>query len=105
MKSNPMNNSSLKMGSLLILSLFTVSVFAQNEAELKAKIEKINKEMQAAMLSGNSSANLANYTEDAISLPNYGKLATGIEEIKKSNEQMMSSGMKITKFETNTQMV
>jgi ketosteroid isomerase-like protein len=100
-----MKKSIFKIGSLLILTLFTASVFAQSEEELKAKIEKINKEMQAAMLSGNTTSGLAYYAEDAISLPSYAKMAMGIEEIKKTNEQMMSSGMKITKFETKTQMV
>lgn len=100
-----MKNLNLKVCSLIFLSLITASVFAQNETELKAKIEKINKEMQAAMLSGNTSAGLAYYAEDAISLPSYSKMAMGIEEIRKTNEQMMSSGMKITKFETTTQMV
>jgi ketosteroid isomerase-like protein len=32
-------------------------------------------------------------------------MAQGIEAIKKSNEAMMASGMKITKFETTTLMV
>ena len=44
-------------------------------------------------------------TKDAISLPNYSKMAQGIEAIKKSNEAMMASGMKMTKFETTTLMV
>jgi uncharacterized protein (TIGR02246 family) len=100
-----MKKSILKIGTLLIVSLFAASVFAQSEAELKEKIEKINKEMQAAMLSGNATAGLAYYAEDAISLPSYTKMAMGKEEIRKTNEQMMTSGMKITKFETNTQVV
>ena len=61
--------------------------------------------MQQAMLSGNLTSGLAYYAEDAISLPNYSKMAQGIEAIKKSNEAMMASGMKMTKFETTTLMV
>jgi len=100
-----MKNTFLKAVVLFVFVAFTATVAAQNTEELKAKIEKINKEMQAAMLSGNMAAVFANYTDDALSLPNYSKMAEGIDAIKKSNEQMMSSGMKITKFETQTLMV
>jgi uncharacterized protein (TIGR02246 family) len=100
-----MKNSILKSVVLIIAVAFSASVGAQNNEELKARIEKINKEMQQAMLSGNTSASLAHYANDAISLPNYSKMAQGIEAIKKSHEAMMASGMKITKFETTTLMV
>jgi len=100
-----MKNSLLKTVILIVAVAFTASVAAQNNEELKAKIEKINKEMQKAMLSGNTTASLAYYADDAISLPNYSKMAQGIEAIKKSNEAMMASGMKMTKFETTTLMV
>ena len=100
-----MKNSLLKTVILIVAVAFTASVAAQNNEELKAKIEKINKEMQQAMLSGNTTASLAYYSDDAISLPNYSKMAQGIEAIKKSNEAMMASGMKMTKFETTTLMV
>lgn len=100
-----MKRSFLKAVVLFVAVVFSSSIVAQNTDELKAKIEKINKEMQAAMLNGNSEASLAYYAEDAISLPSYSKMAQGIEAIKKTNEQMLTSGMKITKFETNTQMI
>jgi len=100
-----MKSSIVKTVLLIIAVAFSASVSAQNNEELKAKIEKINKEMQQAMLSGNTTAGLAHYANDAISLPNYGKMAQGIEAIKKSNEGMMASGMKITKFETTTLIV
>jgi len=86
----------------MFCTFITSSVSAQNPEELKTRITKINKEMQQAMLSGNISAGLAYYTQDAISLPNYSKMAQGLEAIKKLNEEMMTSGMKITSFETNT---
>jgi len=100
-----MKNSFLKAVVLVVAVAFNAAVAAQNTEELKAKIEKINKEMQSAMLSGNMTAGYAYYTDDAVSLPNNGKMAQGIDAIKKSNEQMMSSGMKITKFETQTLMI
>ena len=105
LKSNPMKNLLLKSVGLLILVVITSTAFGQSDEELKAKIERINKEMQVSMMNGNSPASMKYYTDDAISLPSYSKMAQGIEEIKKMNEQMMSSGMKFTKFETNTLMV
>ena|SRR3972149_2446277 len=82
-----------------------IAVSAQNNDELKAKIEKINKESQQAMISGNSSATLSHYATDAVSMPNYGKMAQGIDAIRKSYEGMMSGGMKINSFETQITML
>jgi len=101
-----MKNTILKAVILCITFALTASaVSAQNPEELKAKIAKINKEMQQAMVSGNSAVSLAYYASDAVSLPNYSKMAQGIDAIKQSSEAMMSSGMKITAFETNILMV
>ncbi len=90
---------------MLILVFASYGLGAQNTEELKSKIVKINKEMQQAMMSGTSTVGLAYYTADAVSMPNYGKMAKGIEAIKKSNEEMMASGMKINSFETSTNTV
>jgi len=101
-----MKNKILKVSILCIAFAFTASLAtAQNTEELKAKIEKINKELQQAMVSGNSAVSLAYYANDAISLPEYSKMAQGIDAIKQSNAAMMSSGMKITAFETKILMV
>jgi uncharacterized protein (TIGR02246 family) len=97
-----MKTTTLKALMLCIAFAFTASaVSAQHADEIKIKIEKINKEMQQAMLSGNTTASLAYYTSDAVSLPNYGKIAEGFDAIKKSSEEMAASGMKIASFETN----
>ena len=58
-----MKNSILKTVIVIMAVAFSASVAAQNNEELKAKIEKINKEMQQAMLSGNTTAGLAYYDE------------------------------------------
>lgn len=100
-----MKNLLIRAAALAAAILVVISVGAQTNEDLKAKIEKINKDMQQAMLAGNTSAVLAHYSEDAISMPNYGKMAKGIEAIKASNDQMMSSGMKITGFETHVDML
>jgi ketosteroid isomerase-like protein len=94
-----MKKSLFKSTILVLAFAFTaLTAIAQNTEELKARIEKINKEMQQAMISGQSS--YGHYAEDAVSLPNYGKMAQGIDAIKKSYADMMAGGAKITAFET-----
>lgn len=89
----------------LMLTCITISAFSQSDAELKTKISKMNKEMSQAIVEGNSEKSLSYYVQDAVSLPNYGKMAQGIEAIKKSQDEMMASGMKFSSFEFNTLMV
>ena len=84
----------------MFVIMFAASVaFSQSSAEYKTKIESMNKEMAKNMLSGNSAKNLSLYTDDAISTPVNETMADGLPAIKKSNEDMMKSGMKITAFE------
>lgn len=93
----------LKSAYLLIIALFlSKSVFSQSNAELKTKIEKLNKEMGAAMVAGDDEKSLSFYTQDAISMPSNEKMLEGKDAIKKSNEEMKKSGSKVTSFETTT---
>lgn len=88
---------------LLLTVFFAVHVaLAQTPAEYKAKIEKINKEMIQYMLDGNMEKQMSLYTADAISMPSYEPMHEGIAAIRKANEEMMKSGMKITSFEPVT---
>jgi len=88
---------------MLLVVLFMTSVaFSQSSAEYKTKIEKINKEMTKYMLEGNSEKSMSLYADDAISLPSYEPMHDGIASIRKANEEMMKSGMKITAFEPVT---
>jgi ketosteroid isomerase-like protein len=96
-----MKNLLVKTATTFLVSFIIVLYgYSQSNDELKAKIEKIDKEMAAAMVEGNSEKSLSYYTADAVSMPNYGKLSEGIEAIKKSNADMMASGMKVKAFET-----
>jgi uncharacterized protein (TIGR02246 family) len=98
-----MKKTFIILPSLAIAFIFSVSnSFSQTNEELKAKIENLNKEMGTAMVSGDGVKSLSFYTSDAISMPNYGPMQEGLEAIKKSNEEMMKSGSKITSFETTT---
>lgn len=91
--------------AMILVTLFVVSAAAQSNDELREKIVKINKQMAKAMMEGNAQAALGFYTKDAISLPNYGEMVKGIDAIKKSNDEMLSSGMKVNSMEFNTLMV
>jgi ketosteroid isomerase-like protein len=90
--------------ALLMVTLLSISASSQTSDELRAKIVKLNQEMAKAMMEGNSQATTGFYTKDAISLPNYGEMVKGIDAIKKSNEEMASSG-KVNSVEFNTVMV
>jgi ketosteroid isomerase-like protein len=97
-----LNKSGMTMALLACVAL---SAFSQSIDELKAKIIKNNQQMVQAMLEGNSQKSLSFYTADAVSMPSYQKMVQGIDAIKKSNEEMMASGMKVKSFEMNTVMV
>jgi ketosteroid isomerase-like protein len=91
--------------ALMMVTLFALSASSQSNDELRDKIVKINQQMAKAMMEGNAQATLGFYTKDAVSLPNYGEMIKGIDAIKKSNDEMMSSGMKVNSMEFNTVMV
>lgn len=91
--------------ALLMVTVFSISAVSQTNEELREKIVKINQQMAKAMMEGNSQAAIGFYAKDAISLPNYGEMVKGIDAIKKSNDEMLSSGMKVNSMEFNTVMV
>jgi ketosteroid isomerase-like protein len=88
--------------SVMVLMFASVTVMSQTNDELKAKIEKLNKEIATALLQGNMDKNMSFYTKDVISMPNQQKMLEGIDALKKSSEEMMKSGFKVTAFETKT---
>ncbi len=90
---------------LMMVTLFALSANSQSNDEIRDKIAKINKQMAKAMMEGNAQATLGFYAKDAVSLPNYGEMVKGIDAIKKSNEEMVSSGMKVNSMEFNIVMV
>ena len=93
--------SALICSSLLSLSTFAAEV----NAELKEKIQSINRKMAKAMIEGKATESVALYAEDAVSLPNYGPMLKGKEAIKKHHEQMEAAGMKFHSFDLNTVML
>jgi ketosteroid isomerase-like protein len=84
--------------ALLFVSTFNANSQSETKDEIKAKIEKINAEMIDAMLNGDYGKSLANYSEDAVSLPSYQPMLKGKVAIKQANEAMANSGVKVTSF-------
>jgi len=83
----------------MVVVIFTASkAFSQTDAEYKAKLEALNKEMAKNMLAGNIEKILVNYAADAISMPSYQPISEGIPAIRKSNEEMMKTGVKFVSF-------
>jgi ketosteroid isomerase-like protein len=98
-----MRRISILSTCLLLIVFFTANAaFSQTPAEYKTMIEKINKDMIKSMLEGDVEKNLTLYTTDAISMPSYEPMHEGIAAIRKANEEMTKSGMKITAFEPVT---
>lgn len=88
--------------AVLIVCLTSENVLSQTDQELKQKIEGINKELAKAMVEGDFSKSLKYYSTDAITMPNNSEMVQGIDEIKKSNEAMIQSGIKMKNFEATT---
>jgi ketosteroid isomerase-like protein len=85
--------------TMLIAALLTATaLYSQSNAEYKTKIETLNKEMAKNMLEGNSQKSLTLYTDDAISMPSNEPMHDGLAAIRKANEDMVKSGVKINSF-------
>ena len=62
---------------------------------IEAMLDKAEKDMMA----GTMDTTMAGYTDDAVSMPNYGPLLKGKPAIKAFYQQMMGMGMKFTKVD------
>ena len=88
-------------GVLFVLLSVSTS-FAQSNEDYKGQIEKLNAEMAQAMIAGDSEKNLSLYPKDVISLPKFQPMLTGIEALRKSNEEMKKAGMSVKAFSAKT---
>ena len=94
----------MKKAVLQIVAIVAVVFFsssgavAQSNEKYKQQIEKINKEMSAAMVAGDDAKTMSFYAEDVISMPNFDKMLEGKEALRKSNEAMHHAGWKVKSF-------
>ncbi len=95
-----MRRSRCLVAILLTLGLALPALAEQHESALMEELTAIGDELSEAMLSGDWETMLGMYTEDAISLPNYGPRMQGIEAFREHHAQMSAAGMKILSFES-----
>ncbi|HEY6437153.1 MAG TPA: DUF4440 domain-containing protein [Ignavibacteriaceae bacterium] len=92
--------------TLFALLLSVSFLNGQDNADLQKQVQMMNDQMSALMLSGDNDSIWEYYSEDVISMPSYQPTAKGLDACKKSSQQMMESGMKITAFKsTNTDLM
>lgn len=65
-------------------------------AQVRKVIEEMTKKSEHDLLAGIVDTSLANYSEDAVSLPNNGPMLMGKEAIRSYTRQMLSLGTKFT---------
>lgn len=92
----------MKKQLFVFVVLFGTVVFAQNENEIRAKVDAINKEFVQAMLADDMTKMMTFYTDDIISLPSYQGLIRGIDAVKKQGEDNIKSGWKTKSFTLKT---
>lgn len=90
----------LKLTTLIIIVLFNYeSVKSQG---MFARIDSVRKELSAAIVANDTAKIFSVYTDDAISMPNYSKMAEGLDAIRKSYQEMAGKENKITTYGTTT---
>jgi len=92
-----------KLLFVLLMLIITSSVlYSQDDIELKAKFNAINKELAEMMIAGDHQGMIKWYTDDIISMPSYQPMIRGIDAVKKSGEMHEKSGVKTTAFTLTT---
>ncbi len=69
---------------------------APDLAKVRQEVEALMAKAEQDMLAGTMDTTLAQYTDDAVSMPNYGPLLKGKPAIKEYYVQMMAMGFKFT---------
>lgn len=97
-----MKKMTLRIMTLGLMLGFAFTAIAQSDADVKQKIEKMNKEMAEAVIAGNHEKNLQYYTDDVVSLPSYEKMMQGKDAIKRAMDEMSKSEWKVKDFNFET---
>lgn len=93
---------------LAAMMLATVTAYAQKGGGndlIKKKIQAYNNQMVQAILSGDEEKSLSFYEANAISLPNYGRMIRGLDEIAKHQRESAEKGNKVTAITLTTKKV
>ena len=84
------------MACLLVFGLAAAASAAPND--LMNEVEAIGDALAEAMVANDMDTMLAMYTDDAISLPNYGPRMDGIEAFRQHHAQMAAAGVSVRSF-------
>jgi ketosteroid isomerase-like protein len=88
---------------LLILVLAGTQLNAQKEAEkLKTEIKTLNDKMIKAGLANDLASVMSIYSDNVISLPNYGPMISGKKALMEKNQKDIESGFKMLSMNFNT---
>jgi uncharacterized protein (TIGR02246 family) len=71
-------------------------------AQVRKDIEAMTKKAEKDLLAGVMDTTLAQYTDDAISLPEHGPMLKGKKALREYSQEMMKSGTKFTKVDFTT---
>ena len=71
-------------------------------AQVRKDIEAMTAKSEQDLVAGTMDTTLAQYTDDAVSMPNHGPMLKGKKAIREYYEQMMAMGMKFTKADFTT---
>ncbi|MCP3982728.1 MAG: DUF4440 domain-containing protein [bacterium] len=88
-------------GLLIVFLVLGLCTTASAGKKLLQEVEAIGDTISKAMVENDFELILGLYTEDAISLPNYGVRMDGIESFRKHREMMSGAGIKIHSFESD----
>jgi ketosteroid isomerase-like protein len=87
-----------KILPLLLLGplLFSCAPKPPDVAQVRKTIEAMTAKSEQEMLAGTWDTTLANFTDDAVSMPNFMPMSKGKKAIREQYAQMMGTGMKFT---------
>lgn len=89
---------------LFVLMMATLSMSAQ-KTEIKDQIQKINNEMIGAILNDDYGKILTYYDDKVISMPNYGPMIRGIDQMKEHQMEAAEKGNKVTEMSLLTKKI
>lgn len=85
----------------IVFALAAAASAEQHENALMKEVEAVGDALVEAMLAGDVERMLGMYTDDAISLPNFGPRMDGVEAFRQHHQEMTAAGMKILSFDSN----
>ena len=84
---------------LLLLFITSSVLYSQDDSDLKAKFNELNKKFSQMVVDNDLEGLLSYYAEDPISMPSYQPMLRGLDAMRESHKQQHQMGMKVTAFE------